>query len=458
MTATSATRLPHESELDARFAEVFHRHFDSVWTHLRRLGVPAADLDDAVQETFLVAFRRWDDFRTDASWRAWLLGISRRVAAHHRRGSGRRLRLVARARDQPQPQDVTDPHDALARRHAADLVERFIERLPPRKREVFVLAEIEGLSGAEIAQALSINPNTVWSRLHGAREAFDRHLQTLHAREHGALQRLDRASVLRRHQATPAPERSRRHVLAALGVQLSPASSTPPAVSAPLAQWWLMLKPVAIAVALGTAAVLGVAGLAQLARSPHAPPTLDPPRAARESSPEPSASAPTVREPPASASVAAAPALPRLEGPAAETPLVRLVEDPPAVVTSPPVSGPRPLDSDPAPPAPPTAQRLSEETALLHSMRRAALAGDHEQALRLSEQHARTFTDGVLAPDRQALRITALCALGRTEQAAAEATRWSTQHPQPPLPAAVRRGCPSIEQKPTKPAGPGQQP
>ncbi len=166
MTAASAKDLRHDpGPLEPRFAAIYAEHFDRVWIHLRRLGVPHAELDDAAQETFLVAFRRWDDFRPEASWRAWLLGISRRVASRHRRGSGRRLRLVKQA--EREPVRATDPHEEVARRHAAALVERFVEDLPPRKREVFILAEIEGLTGEEIARTLAIKPNTVWSRLRG---------------------------------------------------------------------------------------------------------------------------------------------------------------------------------------------------------------------------------------------------------------------------------------------------
>ncbi|MCA9706137.1 MAG: sigma-70 family RNA polymerase sigma factor [Myxococcales bacterium] len=458
MTAAPAEDLqptPHPPGLDARFAQVFEQHFDSVWTNLRRLGVPAADLDDATQETFLVAFRRWDDFRAGASWRAWLFGISRRVAARHRRGSGRRLRLVADA--EHQPSTPADPHDEIARRHAATLVERFIERLPPRKREVFILAEIEGLSGAEIAHALSIKPNTVWSRLYGARAAFDRHLEMLRAREDGASERLDRATVLGRHRSPRAPERSRRRVLSALGVQLG---------SVPPAPWWLALKPVAIAVGLGAAGILTVAGVVRVSRpsaelvDPRPPssivdvaeatssrPSAVTPSAATPVGAGPSGAGPSGAGSSAAASVSASPTAP-LD---ALAPTSTARADARARAVPSPSAGSEPGVA---------ADRLSEEAALLHAMRRANRAGDHRETLRLAEVHARSFgdADGVLALDRQALQIVALCQLGRRDQARAEAIAWSTQHPTPPLPAEVREGCTTPPKRSTNVGGAGQEP
>src|SRR6187455_2713984 len=102
MSRISAATAVHEAALDLepRFSAVYAEHVDYVWTNLRRLGLSGSDLEDAVQETFLVVFRRWDDFRPDGAWHPWLFGIARRVAARHRRGVGRRLRLLA-AVDEP---------------------------------------------------------------------------------------------------------------------------------------------------------------------------------------------------------------------------------------------------------------------------------------------------------------------------------------------------------------------
>ena len=77
-------------------------------------------------------------------------------------------------------------------------------------------------------------------------------------------------------------------------------------------------------------------------------------------------------------------------------------------------------------------------------MRRADQAlrtGDPARALELLDEHAWTFPDGVLAEERSAERVTTLCALGRVDQARAEAARFLATHAESPLAKVVRRSC-----------------
>ncbi len=153
------------------FAEVYREHFAFVWRILRRLGVPAESLEDAVQEVFLVLHRRLDGLAPEVSLRSWLFGTARRVAADARRGQHRRerrlhaLAVVAEGGGRDLP---------IEQAEAADFVQRFLERLDPDRRMVFVLADLEGMTAPEIAEALSIKLNTVYSRLRTARAEFER--------------------------------------------------------------------------------------------------------------------------------------------------------------------------------------------------------------------------------------------------------------------------------------------
>jgi RNA polymerase sigma-70 factor (ECF subfamily) len=165
-------RSPDAVEADAarrELAEVYAQHHAAVWRCLRALGVPPDQVDDAVQDVFLVVHRRLPRFDHAAPVRSWILGIARNVARrlHERRHrSPPRLAVV-----QPDP---PAPEELVARRDAAAVVERFLDALDPEQRAVFVLAQLEGLDVPEIARTLGIKLNTAYSRLRLARRRFDR--------------------------------------------------------------------------------------------------------------------------------------------------------------------------------------------------------------------------------------------------------------------------------------------
>src|SRR5262245_41974643 len=83
---TQAVPRPIERPGAAQIAKIFAEHADFVWRSLRRLGVPTADVDDALQEVFLVVHRRLDGYEDRGLMRAWLFSISRQVSSHYHRG------------------------------------------------------------------------------------------------------------------------------------------------------------------------------------------------------------------------------------------------------------------------------------------------------------------------------------------------------------------------------------
>lgn len=153
------------------FVDLYREHFGFVWRILRRLGVPADALEDAAQEVFLVLHRRLAGLGPEVSPRSWLFGTARRVAADLRRGQHRRerrlhaLAVVENGDRRNQP---------IEQAEAAEFVQRFLERLDPDKRMVLVLADLEGMTAPEIAEALEVKLNTVYSRLRAARAEFER--------------------------------------------------------------------------------------------------------------------------------------------------------------------------------------------------------------------------------------------------------------------------------------------
>ena len=154
-----------------RFAQLFHDHFDLVWRTVRRLGVPAAALDDAAQEVFVVAARKLDMIEHGKE-KAFLYATAVRVAADSRRSHARRDRGADVEPDALGDGDAANAEALVDQKRARELLDTIIGRMPDDARDVFVLYELEGLTMAEIATALELPAGTVASRLRRARELF----------------------------------------------------------------------------------------------------------------------------------------------------------------------------------------------------------------------------------------------------------------------------------------------
>ena len=178
-------KLVREHDRDSRppsdgapsgFDDVYTQHFGFVWRCLRGLGVQQAALDDAAQEVFLAVHRQLAGFRGESGIRTWLYGIARHVASNQRR-RGRRKEAPL----EPLPPDTIapgpDPLQRAADAQAASFVERFMQKLDTKKREVFVLAMIEEMTIPEVADALSIPLNTAYTRFRRVRAEFQRALE-----------------------------------------------------------------------------------------------------------------------------------------------------------------------------------------------------------------------------------------------------------------------------------------
>lgn len=158
------------------FAELFESHFAFVWRTASRLGTPEASLDDVVQETFLVAYRRQGDFEGRSSVKTWLYGIAFNVVRAHRRELSAKHAAALQPDEPADPDDLPDgadgPDEWAAKREAARFVDHFLDTLNQDQRDVFVLAELEQLSAPEVAGVLSAPLNTIYSRLRLARAEF----------------------------------------------------------------------------------------------------------------------------------------------------------------------------------------------------------------------------------------------------------------------------------------------
>ncbi len=154
---------------------VYAEHAEFVWKGLFRLGVRDSDLEDMVQEVFMVVHRRLSSFDGSARMTTWLFGIAMRVAStYHRRAHRRRERVTDFDNESLMAPPDASPEQVAAEQEARASLDRILGDMDIEKRATFVMFEIEGLPCQEIAALTGVPVGTVYSRLHGARAIFER--------------------------------------------------------------------------------------------------------------------------------------------------------------------------------------------------------------------------------------------------------------------------------------------
>lgn len=162
-------------------AELYEAHFERVWRWLHAGGVRAADLEDAAQEVFIVAHRRFGDFDGHAKVTTWLFAICVRVAAGFRRKAHVRRETCSHDVEfESSPEErAPGPDERAMHREAEAAARRILDGLDDDKRAVFVMYELEEMTLKEIASQLDCPLQTVYSRLTAAREHFRRESERL---------------------------------------------------------------------------------------------------------------------------------------------------------------------------------------------------------------------------------------------------------------------------------------
>jgi RNA polymerase sigma-70 factor (ECF subfamily) len=160
-----------------------------VWNVVRRMGVPPSDAEDVVQEVFVAVYRRLDEFEGRAQLKTWVFSIAVHFVQHYFRthvrkpgdratAKGTEIHVLADPRE-------NGPASEVERMERYDALDRVLARLDEAKRLVFVLAEVEQMTLAEIGEIVGANANTVATRLRAARQAFEKALARFQARELG---------------------------------------------------------------------------------------------------------------------------------------------------------------------------------------------------------------------------------------------------------------------------------
>lgn len=411
-----------EDETLRDFRAVYRAHHGLVWHALHRLGVDSEAIEDAVQDVFVVAYRRRGDYE-GTSTKAWLYGIARRVAANHRRASRRRVQrhgAIRHARGRPPTAGTFEVIHSL---------DRYLSRLHADDRELFILSELEGMTGPEIAEARGRKVQTVYTRIRKLRLDL----------------RADLGDVEEIRKARPRASAAGWAALVPVLGQGQAAAAT----------GWLAL--------LGSKWVLGSAGVAAavvittvaVPRSDGSEAVSRPASVASSAQPN-AASAP--EHGPAQSGVTRTQGTVAQVGTEAETPGA----GPTTSVAAESYEGPpsRPAEKS-GPAGPPSksparaADRLSEENALLGDAADELRAGQAAKAIATTDEHARRFPGSPLADLRIALRIEALCQQGKPAQARGEAVTFLRRRPGSPMAERIEKSCAGLQENFAHPDKPG---
>lgn len=179
---TAAQALTDEEVVDrvlhgetALFEMLVRRHNTRVYRVVRAVLGDEREVEDAMQQAYLDAYAHLGQFAGRARFSTWLTRIAANEAIGRLRRRGTRMETSFLGDDGRGDEDGRFASDGPSPEHRAfsselrELLEDAIDALAPGYREVFVLREVEGLSTAEVAEALDLSEEAVKTRLHRAR-------------------------------------------------------------------------------------------------------------------------------------------------------------------------------------------------------------------------------------------------------------------------------------------------
>jgi RNA polymerase sigma-70 factor, ECF subfamily len=183
--ANAAVAFERDEARERRLAAMLQAHFKSVWRTLLRLGVVAQAADDQAQEVFIIAARKLEQIELGKE-REFLIGTAARVAANVRRAQRARPWHADDAAVAAEPAREPDAEALLEQKRRRELLDQVLDAMPFDLRSAFVLFELEGMSGPEVAETLEVPLGTAASRLRRARALFHEECQRVRQARRGA--------------------------------------------------------------------------------------------------------------------------------------------------------------------------------------------------------------------------------------------------------------------------------
>ena len=160
-----------QGDADA-FEQLVLRYQDKVYhLALRSCGSPQ-DAEEIAQEAFLSAWKGLPAFRGEAAFSTWLYRLTLNACSDHfrrQKGQGAPLSLDDEQLRLDIPDQGRQPQELVEEKERQEMVQKALLSLSPEHRQVLLLRELQQLSYQEIAQALEMDPGTVKSRIHRAR-------------------------------------------------------------------------------------------------------------------------------------------------------------------------------------------------------------------------------------------------------------------------------------------------
>jgi RNA polymerase sigma-70 factor (ECF subfamily) len=149
--------------------ELYDRYAHDVWRAVRRLLADATDVDDVVHATFLALPGIAASYDGRQNCRNWLCGIAVNLALRQKRGQRRFQRMLDAFAHTVSGRSTRDPEHRASGNEELAVLDRAMAALSDKKRAVFLLVELEGLSSEEVGESLDLPAATVRTRLFHAR-------------------------------------------------------------------------------------------------------------------------------------------------------------------------------------------------------------------------------------------------------------------------------------------------
>jgi RNA polymerase sigma-70 factor (ECF subfamily) len=157
------------------------RYKNRLYSYLYRLLGNESEAEEFSQETFVRAYMHADKYKTIAKFSTWLYTIATNLVRNRIRNIKRRPRMVSMWAEEDGSEDgrwvdlkddSPTPEETMDRKKLSELIQKAIEKIPPKYRPAFVLREINGLSYEEIAATTGLKLGTVRSRINRGRMHF----------------------------------------------------------------------------------------------------------------------------------------------------------------------------------------------------------------------------------------------------------------------------------------------
>ena len=160
----------------ALFEILMRRHNERMYRVARSIVRDESEAEDVMQQAYVNAYANLRQFAGKARFSTWLtrIAVNESVARARRRGKYESYDELSNAEPFMAERSPGDPERQAFSGELRGLLEWAIDRLPDGAREVFVLREVEGLSTAEVADALGISEDVVKTRLSRAKAALRR--------------------------------------------------------------------------------------------------------------------------------------------------------------------------------------------------------------------------------------------------------------------------------------------